>query len=172
MRLVAADPRNGLVTKSGDSFDFGRLDFNLTRPIVGDRNVRIALTFATDRAAIVKKLLHGLGVLAETDQHPRLSWAYTNDVTHYRYDPQQARAILDADGWKLGSDGVRVKRGRRFEFSLINPSGSSRPTAKEIFLQREWRDVGAVVAIENYPSGRFAGSSAAGIIEGGHYDVA
>ena len=66
---------------------------------MGDRNVRIALTYATDRAAIVKKLLHGLGVLAETDQHPRLSWAFTNDVTHYWYDPQKARAILDADGW-------------------------------------------------------------------------
>ena len=169
---LAADPRNGLVTKIGDSFDFGRLDFNLTRPIVGDRNVRIALTYATDRAAIVKKLLHGLGVLAETDQHPRLSWAFTNDVTHYWYDPQKARAILDADGWKLGSDGVRVKRGRRLEFSLSNPSGSSRPTPGEIFLQREWRDVGAKVAIENYPSARFAESSAAGIVEGGHYDVA
>ena len=169
---VAAEPRNGVVAKTGDSFAFARLDFNLTRPIVGDRNVRIALAYATDRAAIVKKLLHGLGVLAETDQHPRLSWAHTNDVTHYRYDPQHARAILDADGWKLSSDGVRVKRGRRFEFSLSNPSGSSRPTAGEIFLQREWREVGAKVAIENYPSGRFAESSAAGIVEGGHYDVA
>ena len=169
---VAADPRNGLVAKIGDSFDFGRLDFNLARPIVGDRNVRIALTYATDRAVIVKKLLHGLGVLAETDQHPRLSWAYTNDVTHYWFDPPKARAILDADGWKLGSDGVRVKRGRRLEFSLIHASGSSRPTPKEIYLQREWRDVGAMVDIESYPASRFAENSAAGIIEGGHYDVA
>ena len=65
-----------------------------------------------------------------------------------------------------------MKRGRRLEFSLIHASGSSRPTPKEIYLQREWRDVGAMVDIESYPASRFAENSAAGIIEGGHYDVA
>ena len=103
---VAADPRNGLVAKIGDSFDFGRLDFNLARPIVGDRNVRIALTYATDRAVIVKKTSTRLGSSRETDKY-RLSWAYTNDVTHYWFDPPKARAILDSDSWKLGLDGVR-----------------------------------------------------------------
>ncbi len=72
---------------------------------------------------IISKLLHGSAIAAETDQSPELSWAYTNDITHYPFDPEKAKAILDADGWKVGPDGVRVKNGQRLEFSLEHTDG-------------------------------------------------
>ena len=169
---LAADPANGLVAIRVDSFLFTHVDFNLRHPIVSDRNVRIALAYATNRADIISKLLHGSARAAETDQSPVLSWAFTNDVTHYPYDPQKARATLDADGWKVGPDGVRVKNGQRLEFTLSTQTESNYGKALQTYLQREWRDVGAQADIKNYPTSQFFDNSSSGILQGGHYDVA
>jgi peptide/nickel transport system substrate-binding protein len=169
---LAADPANGLVAIRVDSFLFTHVDFNLRHPIVSDRNVRIALAYATNRADIISKLLHGSARAAETDQSPVLSWAFTNDVTHYPYDPQKARATLDADGWKVGPDGVRVKNGQRLEFTLSTQTESNYGKALQTYLQREWRDVGVQADIKNYPSSQFFDNSSSGILQGGHYDAA
>ncbi len=169
---LAADPRNGLVAIRVDSFLFSHVDFNLRHPIVSDRNVRVALAYATNRQEIIAKILHGSAVPAETDQSPKLSWAYTNDVTHYPYDPAKARAILDADGWKVGPDGVRVKDGQRLEFTLSTQTESTYGKALQTFLQREWREVGAQADVKNYPTSQFFDNSSSGILQGGHYDAA
>jgi peptide/nickel transport system substrate-binding protein len=169
---LAADPRNGLTATRVDSFQFSHVDFNLEHAIVADRDVRVALAYATNRQEIIDKLLHGSAVPAETDQSPRLSWAYTNDVTHYPYDPQKAREILDADGWKVGPDGIRVKDGQRLEFQLSTQTESNYGKAQQTILQREWRDVGVQADIKNYPTNQFFDNSTSGILQGGHYDVA
>jgi peptide/nickel transport system substrate-binding protein len=169
---LAADPKNGLVAVRVDSFQWSHVDFNLAHPIVNDRNVRIALAYATNRQEIIDKLLHGSGIPAETDQQPHLSWAYTNDVEHHPFDPEKAKAILDADGWKVGPDGVRVKNGQRLEFSLSTQTESNYGKALQTVLQREWRDVGAQADIKNYPTSQFFDNSTNGILQGGHYDVA
>jgi peptide/nickel transport system substrate-binding protein len=169
---LAADPANGLVAIRVDSFLFSHVDFNLRHPIVNDRNVRIALAYATNRGDIISKLLHGSARAAETDQSPVLSWAFTNDVTHYPYDPRKAGAILDAAGWKVGPDGVRVKNGQRLEFTFSTQTESTYGKALQTYLQREWRDVGVQVDIKNYPTSQFFDNSSNGILQGGHYDVA
>jgi peptide/nickel transport system substrate-binding protein len=169
---LAADPANGLIAKRVNSFLFSHVDFNLRHPIVNDRNVRVALAYATNRQEIIAKILHGSAVPAQTDQHPLLSWAYTNDVTHYPYDPQKARATFDADGWKVGPGGIRMKNGERLEFTMSTQTESNYGKALQTFLQREWRDVGVQADIKNYPTSEFFDNSANGILQGGHYDVA
>jgi peptide/nickel transport system substrate-binding protein len=169
---LAADPRNGLIAVRVDSYLFSHIDFNLRHPIVSDRNVRVALAYATNRQEIIDKILHGSAIAAETDQSPKLSWAYTNDVTHYPYDPAKAQAILDADGWKMGPDGIRVKDGQRLEFTLSTQTESTYGKALQTFLQREWREIGVEADIKNYPSSQFFDNSTNGILQGGHYDAA
>lgn len=169
---LAADPKNGLKAIRVDSFAFSHIDFNLDHPIVSDRNVRIALAYATDRNEIIQKISHGSAIPAETDQSPKLSWAYTNDIQHYPFDPEKAKAVLEADGWKVGRDGVRVKNGQRLEFTLSTQTESNNGKAIQTLLQREWRQVGAQADIKNYPSSQFFDNSTNGILQGGHYDVA
>lgn len=169
---LAADPADGLVAMRVDSFAFYHVDFNLRRQIVNDRNVRVALAYSTNRAEIIRKLLHGSAVAAETDQSPVLSWAFTKDVTHYPYDPRKARAILDADGWKNGPDGIREKNGQRLEFEFSTQTESNYGKALQTYLQREWREVGVQADIKNYPSSQFFDNSSNGIMQGGHFDVA
>jgi peptide/nickel transport system substrate-binding protein len=169
---LAADPKNGLIAIRVDSYLFAHIDFDLKHPIVSDRNVRIALAYATDRAEIIDKLLHGSAIPAETDQSPKLSWGYTNDIQHHLYNPEKAKQILDADGWKVGADGVRVKNGQRLEFTLSTQNESNYGKAVQTVLQRQWRDVGVQADVKNYPSSEFFDNSTNGILEGGHYDAA
>ncbi len=169
---LAADPRNGLVAIRVDAFAWAHADFNLKHPVVSDVQVRRALAYATDRAEIINKVAHGSAIAANTDQQPHYSWAYTDDVVHYPYDPAKAKALLDAAGWKVGPDGVRVKNGQRLQFTLSTQTDSNNGKANETVLQRQWRDVGVEADIKNYPTSQFFDNSTNGILEGGHYDAA
>lgn len=169
---LAADPKNGLVAVRVDSYLWSHIDFNLKQPIVSDVQVRRAIAFATDKNEIISKVLHGSAIAADTDQQPRLSWAHTNDIVHYPYDPAKAKQLLDADGWKVGPDGVRVKDGQRLEFTLSTQTESTYGKALQTVLQKQWRDVGIQADIKNYPTSEFFDNSTNGILQGGHYDVA
>jgi peptide/nickel transport system substrate-binding protein len=169
---IAADPANGLNAIRVNSFLYAHIDFNLRSPIVGDPKVRLALAYATNRDEIIQKIAHGSAVAAETDQNPALSWAYTGDFEHHPFDPEKAKAILDADGWKVGPDGIRVKNGKRLEFNLSTQTENTNGKAIQTLVQQEWHDVGAQGDVKNVPTTEFFDNSSAGIIQGGHYDVA
>jgi peptide/nickel transport system substrate-binding protein len=169
---LAADPRNGLVAVRVDAFAWSHADFNLRHPVVSDVQVRRALAYATNRGEIIDKVVHGSAIPANTDQQPHYSWAYTDDVAHYPYDPAKAAALFDADGWKLGPGGIRVKDGQRLEFTLSTQTESTNGKANETVLQRQWREVGVQADVKNYPTSQFFDNSANGILQGGHYDVA
>ncbi|MBV8724360.1 MAG: peptide ABC transporter substrate-binding protein [Candidatus Eremiobacteraeota bacterium] len=169
---LAADPRNGLIATRVDAFAWSHADFNLKHPIVGDLTVRRALAYATDRNEIIAKVAHGSAIPANTDQQPHYSWAVTDDIAHYPYDPAKAKAMLDADGWKVGPGGIRVKNGQRLEFELSTQTESNSGKANETVLQRQWREVGVQADVKNYPTSQFFDNSTNGILQGGHYDVA
>lgn len=169
---LAAEPRNGLKAIRVDAFAWQHIDFNLRHPIVGDVQVRRALAYATDRDEIINKVAHGSAIQANTDQQPHYSWAYTDDIAHYPFDPAKAKVLLDADGWKVGPDGVRVKNGQRLELALGTQTESTMGKANETVLQRQWRDVGVQADVKNYPTSQFFDNSTNGILQGGHYDVA
>ncbi|MGB6600290.1 MAG: peptide ABC transporter substrate-binding protein, partial [Candidatus Cybelea sp.] len=161
---LAADPRNGLKAIRVDAFAWEHVDFNLRHPIVSDVQVRRALAYATDRGEIINKVAHGSAIPANTDQQPHYSWAYTDDIVHYPFDPAKAKALLDADGWKVGPDGIRVKDGQRLEFTLSTQTESTIGKANETVLQRQWRDVGAQADVKNYPTSQFFDNSTSGIL--------
>jgi peptide/nickel transport system substrate-binding protein len=83
------------------------LSFNFEDPILGKREVRQALAYATDRETIIKYLLRGQARPASS-LLPTNHWAFDADVPQYGFDPQRAEALLDQAGLKRGADGVRV----------------------------------------------------------------
>ena len=172
-QALANDKSNGLTLDASPSFIYSHIDFNLRHPIVDDVNVRRALAYATNRPEILDKVLHGFGTLADTDQNPLLSWAYTTGVAHYAFDPNRARAMLDADGWKAGPDGIRVKNGQRLEFNLSTQTESTYGKAVQTVVQHEWHDVGVQADVKNAPTNQFFDNNpATGVLQGGHYDSA
>jgi peptide/nickel transport system substrate-binding protein len=171
-KALADDPKNGLTAVQVNSFIYDHIDFNTQNPIFIDANVRRALTYATNRPEIIAKLQHGAAYPSDTPEHPLFSWAYTNDIVHYPFDPAKAKAMLDADGWRVGPDGVRVKNATRLEFNLTTQTESTFNKALEAVLQREWHDVGAQADVKNYPTSQLFANGESGILEGDHFDVA
>jgi len=70
------------------------------------------------------------------------SWAYEAHTVQYVYDPDKARALLDAAGWRDDDgDGVREKGGLELQFTLLtNEDETRREVINE--LAREWAQIG------------------------------
>ncbi len=170
-QALAAQPNSGLKAIAVDSFVYDHIDFNLRNPILADLQVRRALAYATNRPEIIAKIMHGADTPSDSPEPPA-SWGYTTNTVHYLFDPVKARAMLDADGWHVGHDGVRVKNGQRLEFDLSTQTESTIGKALQAVLQREWHEVGVQADVKNFPTAQFFANGNTAILEGGHYDAA
>ena len=164
---------SGAIAEALPAYEYDHIDFNLRKPLFAkDVALRRALEMAVNRPEIVAKVQHGLGDLSDTALSPRLSYAWTNDTAHYPFDPAKAEGALDADGWKVGSDGIRVRNGVRLAFDLSTQTESTSGKAYQTIVQSEWTTVGAAVTVKNAPTAQFFDNTKAGTLQGGHYDVA
>lgn len=116
-------------------------------PIFGNREVRRALTMATDRVALVRSVYDTLALPA---LGPTVRAYPTTDpnLPQIPFDLARARAILDSLGWRVGTDGIRVRNGRPLRFTLSIPGTSRVRTQIAVLLQEQLRQAGARVDIE------------------------
>ena len=116
-------------------------------PAFRDVRVRRALLLGVDREAITRTILDGLAPVSHGPVQP-VSWAYTDSVTHWPFDPVRAKAMLDSAGWRVGTDGMRSRAGVPLRFTLMTQSGFVVRENVAQVLQRQWHDLGADVTIE------------------------
>jgi peptide/nickel transport system substrate-binding protein len=141
-------------------------------PWVGDRIVRQALDLGMDRPGIVRHLGGGLPQTA-TPVAPLIAWAYNANVAAPIYDLEEARRVLDQDGWAPGSDGVRVKDGHRLAFVLTAAADQQLRATEQDILVAGWRRLGADVTIQDAPVDRlFASFDQGGVLARGTYEAA
>lgn len=151
---------------------FTMIAFNNSRPALKEPAVRKALALATDRKRMIDTVTYGVNILNEGDQ-PAFSWAYDGSLKTIPYDPAQARAMLDAAGWKPGPDGIRVKGGQRLHVAVATTTGNAVSNRTSVQLQAAWKDIGAELEIKQYATAlMFAGYAAGGILKTGKFDVA
>jgi peptide/nickel transport system substrate-binding protein len=84
------------------------LGMNLEDPILKRREVRQALAYATDRATLIRYLLHGQAQVANTILPPT-HWAYESNVTQYALDQARAEQLLDSAGFPREANGIRLR---------------------------------------------------------------
>jgi len=78
--------------------DYAYIGVNLRDPVLQRLPVRQALGYAIDRDAIVKYLRRGFASTA-VGILPPMSWAFEPRVFTFRYDPAEAKRLLDAAGF-------------------------------------------------------------------------
>ena len=98
---------------------------NMRRPGLSDPAVRRAIMYAQDRASLVRGFFDNLVPVPSGLIPDALTHWYNPNVTKYGYDPQKAREILDAAGWRLGPDGIRRRGKDKLEFELLLNQGSA-----------------------------------------------
>ena len=140
--------------KQSQSVFYEHLTFNTQRTPLNDLAVRLALCYALDQSTIFHKIYRGLGGIGPTHFSPLLL-GWNPSVHYYPYSPAKANAILDAAGWKRGSDGIRTKNGRSLTFAISTVAGVKLREELEVILQRYWQMIGAQVTIKNYPAALF-----------------
>ena len=139
-----------------------------------DVNVRKAFMLAIDRDTIVKTLLFGK-TFAPTSLWPNSSW-YNTNLAPYPYDLTQAGQLLDAAGYKVGSDGIRAGtcNGKPVKFSVeLETTVKALRQDEQAAIQANLKQIGVDVKTVAIPSGTFFGSYTDGAnMATGKFDMA
>ncbi|MCX5890551.1 MAG: peptide-binding protein [Deltaproteobacteria bacterium] len=147
-------------------FSYIYLGYNLEDSRFADRRVRQALTYAINKKELIDGVLMGLGEEAYGPYKPG-TWYYDADVPKFSYDPEKAKALLAAAGWQPNSDGILVKDGRPFAFTILTNQGNDTRERTAVIIQDRLRAVGIVVKIRTVEWAAFLKE----FIEKGNYEA-
>ena len=145
-REIAGIPSIVVARTRGNAYEHVTLNERQFPPFE-DVRVRRALISALDRERYTQTILDGLAPVADGPIQP-VSWAYTDRIARYGFDPGKARALLDQAGWKAGADGIRVRDGQRLAFTLITQAGYAIRESVAQAIEHELRDVGVDVKVQ------------------------
>jgi peptide/nickel transport system substrate-binding protein len=121
---------------------FTYLGYNLRNPLFADRRVRQALTSAINKDEIVHGVQLGMGQVAHGPYKPG-TWPYNPRIRDFDYNPGRAKALLAEAGWlQKNRDGILVKDGRPFQFTVITNQGNAERLKAAEIIQQRLRDVG------------------------------
>lgn len=114
-------------------------------PALLDRNVRLALSHATDKKKIIDVVLLGYGTPGITLIPDGLGIWFNSSLKDYEYDVAKANQILDDAGYKdLNGDGIRETPdgSRSLTFRINWPSDSIDSPRLAELLSEMWSQVG------------------------------
>ena len=154
---------------------YEHLDFNLSKPIFQDINVRKAIWQAVDRCAIIQHLLHSqCSQLLVNTVEPGLPDSNTN-IQVLPFDVTAAQADLKAAGWNC-TEKPCTKNGQPFPtLNLVTTSGNTLRINTVQLIQQDLQKIGVPVNVvgQQYPAGTFFGDFASsGTLASGNYDLA
>jgi peptide/nickel transport system substrate-binding protein len=160
------------ITWGQPSYYFRHIDFNLSSPKLQDPVVRQALRLASDRATILAKLYHGIGILQDQPA-PKVAAYYDPKIAQTPFDIAKANQMLDADGWKLGPDGIRAKNGVKLDLNFATAAGTVINDQLIELLRETWKQIGVNITVSHYANTLlFAQYQDGGILYRGKFDVA
>ena len=150
--LIAwVDGRRDLVVLRARGSNFTYLGFNLEDPVVGRKEVRLAVAHALDRQALIEHVLGGAARPASALLPPD-HWAGNPALRRYEHDPRRARELLDGlPGAGRGDLAITYK-------TSSNPFRVRLATV----IQHQLAAVGLAVDVRSYDWGTFYGDIKAG----------
>jgi len=120
-------------------------------PALRDKQVRLALAYATDKQRIIDVVMLGLATPGLALIPDGLGDWYNSDLKDFPYDVAQANKFLDDAGYKdTDNDGVREMPdgSRPLDFRLNYPSSSVVAPRLSELLSEMWSQIGVKVEIQ------------------------
>lgn len=124
------------------------IGYNMNDPILKDRNVRQALSYAINRKEIIDAVLLGLG---EECTGPFLKGTdyYNEDVEGYAYHPAKAALLLRKAGWAdIDDDGILEKNGMELRIRIATNQGNQVREDVATIVQSQWARLGVRADIQ------------------------
>jgi peptide/nickel transport system substrate-binding protein len=106
--------------------DGERSSIKTTHPFLTDSAVRQALNLLVDRASVQEQIYGRTGIATANFLNQPARFQSKN--TKYEFNVDKAAQILEAAGWKKGSDGIRTKDGKRLK--LVYQTSINAPRQK------------------------------------------
>lgn len=123
------------------------MGYNLRHPLFKDKRIRQAMTAAINKDELIQGVLFGMGQRAHGPIVPG-RWAYNPAVKDIGYDPKRAAKLLADAGWKeKNSEGILVKDGKPFQFTILTNQGNQQRLMTAQIIQQRLRQVGIDVKI-------------------------
>ena len=115
---------------------------NYEHPVLGNPQMREALSLGVDREAIVKQIMAPFAVMPTGHFPADLPYAIARTQP---FDPDRAMAIFDDMGWVAGPDGFRAQDGQPLEFRVLTYGWWN---TIAVALESQWRQIGVRVSLQ------------------------
>jgi peptide/nickel transport system substrate-binding protein len=130
--------------------------------ILSDKNVRLALSYGTDKKDIVNKILNGRGLETNSPMMGEVL-GITNDVKTYTYDIDKAKKLLADSGWNNPDNKGVLSKTEKAKTKKDKPTTEKLtlrltvPTWSELtnvanLLKEQWAKIGVELVIEVLPT--------------------
>src|SRR3989344_2432385 len=130
--------------------------------ILSDKNIRLALSYGTDKKDLINKILDGKGLVTNSPMIGEVL-DMVGDVKTYDYDPDKAKKLLADSGWGNSDDkGILSKTekakskndkpvAQRLTIRLTTPTWSELANAANL-LKEQWVKIGVELTVEALPT--------------------
>lgn len=121
------------VLKPYNALSYSFFGYNMRNPLLADKRVRKAFTYAVNREEMLNSFFNGQGTIVSGPFAPG-SWAYNLDVQPLPYDPEKAKELLKEAGFTMGVNGVMEKDGEQLSLTLKVPIEKESEAVKRVVL--------------------------------------
>ena len=126
-----------------------------SQDILKDKNVRLALNYATDRKELIEKIFDRRAIPVEGPLVLGMKGYAAEIYPQENFSLEKAEQILETSGWQLNTEGIREKNInkelKRLEFNLVVPEIPFLvKTAK--LVSEDWSEIGVKLNVVVRPS--------------------
>ena len=129
--------------------DGERSSVKVPHPLFTDLQVRQAFALAVDRRGIAEQLYGAAG--QPTSNVLNAPRQFQSPNTRWEFDLEKAAQLLEQAGWKRGSDGIRLKGGRRMQVLFQTPTNLVRQKTQAI-VRKALERLGIEVELKAVPA--------------------
>jgi len=137
----------GIKIASTGAMNISYLAYNLKRPQLANRDVRVALDIAIDRDALFRAMFPKGGATQAVNPYPPSVWSW-NGKNKNEYNPEKAKQLLAKAGYPNGFTlnlwALPVQR-------PTNPNGKLMAQ----MIQQDWAKIGVKATIQSYEWGEY-----------------
>lgn len=130
------------------SMAYNYIGYNQKNPLFQDKRVRQALSHLVDKERILKDVYYELGKIT-TGPFFIDSPYYDKTIKPYDYSLEKAEKLLKEAGWEKNANGVLMKNGNKFEFTILAVSGHALQPKILGIVQQSFEKAGIVMKIQS-----------------------